>query len=163
MRSVGRRRYQLLISLIPLNCAISGNVALQASTLTTTAVSLKHVSQESFLRWWGEEMGASCYLGAATAALLGFIAFFASEMDLSFSVTIMISHFMSVLFAACMGTLSPLCSVLIFRRHSRKWSGQFETAIQDVVGSFASIFLSFQLLLLFGQGPIDESDMCGSS
>ena len=160
---VGRRRYQLLVSFIPLTSAISGNVGLQASTLTTRAISHEHVTEDNFFVWLMKELGASCYLGVGMGSLLGLIAFIASEMDVAFGLTILIAQFVSILTAGCTGTLAPLLFSFIFKRDSGKWGGPLETAIQDIVGSFAMVVLSYKILTWFGPGPIDPSDMCGGS
>jgi hypothetical protein len=50
----------------------------------------------------------------------------------------------------------------IFRKDSGKWGGPLETAVQDIVGSFAMIVISFHLLAFLGPGEIDAGDTCGS-
>jgi len=158
---VGRRRYQLLVSFIPLTSAISGNVGLQASTLTTRAISHEHVTEGNFMLWLGKEMGAACYLGVGMGCLLGFIAYMASGMDIAFGITILIAQFVSIVTAGCTGTLAPLLFSFIFKRDSGKWGGPLETAVQDIVGSFAMVVISYRILLWLGPGPIDPSDVCG--
>ena len=60
---IGRRKYTTLISLLPLIGAISGNVGLQASTLTTRAISHVQVRVDNYLAWLGKEIVAAAYLG----------------------------------------------------------------------------------------------------
>jgi Mg/Co/Ni transporter MgtE len=93
-------------------------------------------------------------------ALLGSIAFFASLYDFAFAVTIFLAQFISIVTAGCTGTFAPLLFSFIFRRDSGKWGGPLETAIQDIVGSFAMVIISYHILLLLGPGPIDPSDVC---
>jgi len=50
---------------------------------------------------------------------------------------------------------------LIFKRDSGKWGGPLETAIQDIVGSFAMVVISYKILGFLGTDPIDPSDVCG--
>jgi len=158
---LGRTRYQLLVGFIPLTSAISGNVGLQASTLTTRAISHTHVTQSSYTPWFSKEVGAAAYLGIAMGFVIGLIGFFASGMDFGFGATLMIAQFISTVTAGCTGTIAPLLFTFIFQRDAGKWGGPLETAIQDIVGSFSMVVISYHLLRLFGTGPIDPSDMCG--
>lgn len=160
---IGRSRYQLLMGFIPLTSAISGNVGLQASTLTTRAISHCHVTAESYLPWFAKEIGAACYLGLGMGLLLGSIAFFASQMDFAFGLTILLAQFISIVTAGCTGTFAPLLFSFIFKRDSGKWGGPLETAIQDIVGSFAMVVISYKILKFLGPGPIDPDDVCGSA
>jgi magnesium transporter len=160
---VGRKKYNLLIGLLPLTSAISGNVGLQASTLTTRAISHAHVTQKSYTSWLFKEIGAALYLGIGMGTILGGIAYFASGYDQSFAITIFTSQFVSILTAGITGTLAPLLFTFIFHRDSGKWGGPLETAVQDIVGSFAMMILSYKILLLFGPRHIDPDDMCSAS
>lgn len=160
---IGRRRYQLLIGFLPLTSAISGNVGLQASTLTTRAISHLHVRPDSYITWLLTEIGASLYLGMGMGLGLGSIAFCAAGFDISFGLTIAIAQVLSVLTAGCTGTLAPLLFSFIFRRDSGKWGGPLETAVQDIVGSFAMVVVSYHILLVLGPGPIAPEDVCGSA
>ncbi|ACI65628.1 predicted protein [Phaeodactylum tricornutum CCAP 1055/1] len=159
---IGRRRYHLLVGFIPLTSAISGNVGLQSSTLTTRAISHFHVTESSFIPWLMREIGAAACLGCGMGIIMGIIAFIASEMDLAFGVTIFIAQIISILTAGLTGTLAPLLFSFIFRKDSGKWGGPLETAVQDIVGSFAMIVISFHLLAFLGPGEIDAGDTCGS-
>ena len=158
---IGRHRYQLLIGFLPLTSAISGNVGLQASTLTTRAISHSHVTAKQYFRWLFDELAAAFYLGLGMGSLLGSVAFAASMYDTAFGVTIFIAQVLSIVTAGFTGTLAPLIFSFIFRRDSGKWGGPLETAIQDIVGSFAMVILSYHVLKFLGPGPVDEFDMCG--
>jgi len=94
--------------------------------------------------------------------LLGSIAFVASGFDHAFGLTIMFAQFISIVTAGATGTFAPLLFSFIFQRDSGKWGGPLETAIQDIVGSFAMVIISYHLLTLLGPGPVDPSDMCGT-
>jgi Mg/Co/Ni transporter MgtE len=157
---VGRNKYHLLIGFLPLTSAISGNVGLQASTLTTRAISHSHVTAQSYMPWLVKEVGCAFYLGLGMGALLGTIAFFASGKDFAFGLTIMLAQFLSILTAGVTGTFAPLLFSFIFHRDSGKWGGPLETAIQDIVGSFLMVVVSYQILKFLGPGPIDPSDVC---
>jgi len=160
---IGRRRYHLLIGFLPLTSAISGNVGLQASTLTPRAISHAHVHSHAFRRWVTMEVGAALYLGFGMGVLLGSIAFIASEYDFAFGVTILVAQILSIVTAGLTGTLAPIMFSFVFQRDSGKWGGPLETAIQDVVGSFAMIVVSYHILKLLGPGPLDPFDICGPS
>jgi Mg/Co/Ni transporter MgtE len=157
---LGRSRYHLLLGFLPLTSAISGNVGLQASTLTTRAISHSHVTADSYRPWFLREVGVSACLGLGMGSVLGTIAYFASGRDLAFGVTILIAQFVSIVTAGITGTFAPLLFSFIFKRDSGKWSGPLETAIQDIVGSFAMIVLSYHVLVLLSSGDVDPSDRC---
>ena len=159
---IGRTKYQLLLGFLPLSSAISGNVGLQASTLTTRAISHSQVTVSNYKSWLVKEIGAALYLGFAMGCFLGLIAFVASGYSFPFALTVMIAQFISILTAGCTGTFAPLLFTFIFERDSGKWAGPLETAIQDIVGSFAMVIISYQLLLWLGPFEISENDMCGA-
>jgi Divalent cation transporter len=157
---IGRSRYQLLIGFLPLSSAISGNVGLQASTLTTRAISHSQVTVTNYGLWLSTEIGAAVYLGLGMRAMLGSIAFVASGCDPAFGLTISVAQILSIVTAGLTGTIAPLLFSFIFKRDSGKWGGPLETAIQDIVGSFAMVIVSYHVLLLLGPGPIDPTDVC---
>ena len=95
-------------------------------------------------------------------AMLGSIAYVASGFDLAFGTTICISQLLSVVTAGLTGTVAPLLFSFIFKRDSGKWGGPLETAIQDIVGSFAMVIVSYHILKFLGPGPIDPNDVCGA-
>lgn len=158
---IGRTKYQLLLGFLPLSSAISGNVGLQASTLTTRAISHGQVKVENYKKWLFKEIGAACYLGLGMGTFLGIIAFCASGYSVAFCLTVMIAQFISILTAGCTGTFAPLLFTFIFERDSGKWGGPLETAVQDIVGSFAMVIISYQFLLWMGPYDIAENDTCG--
>lgn len=158
---IGRHRYQLLIGFLPLTSAISGNVGLQASTLTTRAISHSHVTTRQYFGWLLDELAAALYLGLGMGFLLGSVAFVASMYDAAFGITIFIAQVLSIVTAGFTGTLAPLIFSFLFRRDSGKWGGPLETAIQDIVGSFAMVVLSYHILKFLGPGAVDEFDTCG--
>lgn len=157
---IGRTRYHLLIGFLPLTSAISGNVGLQASTLTTRAISHSHVTSTEFMPWFWDEVGAAACLGVGMGVVLGSLAFVGSGMDMPFAFTIFVAQFISIVTAGITGTFAPLLFSFFFRRDSGKWGGPLETAIQDIVGSFAMVVISYRILLLFGPHDIDPSDIC---
>ncbi len=156
---VGRRRYQLMMGFLPLSSAISGNVGLQASTLTTRAVSHDHVTKSSYMVWLVKEVAAAGCLGLGMGIVLGTYAYIVSGMDYAFGLTIFVAQFVSIVTAGLTGTLAPLIFTFIFHRDSALYGGPLETAIQDIVGSFAMVILSYQLLVFFGPMEITPDDI----
>lgn len=154
------RRYQLLVAFLPLTSAISGNVGLQASTLTTRAVSHLQITKHSYCVWLYKEIVAAAYQGFGMGAVSGIFAYIASGHDSAFGFTIFLAQFCSILTAGFTGTLAPLIFTFVFRRDSGQWGGPLETAIQDIVGSFAMVILSYHVLTFLGPHEISESDMC---
>jgi cation transporter-like permease len=160
---IGRSKYQLLMGLLPLSSAISGNVGLQASTLTTRAVSHGHVTPNTYKTWLVKEIGAALFLGLGMGAFLGVIAYMMSGSNFAFGVTVMTAQFVSILTAGCTGTLAPLVFSFVFGRDAGKWGGPLVTAIQDIIGSFAMVIMSYKILEFFGPMDVDAADVCGGS
>lgn len=158
---IGRSKYQLLMAFLPLASAISGNVGLQASTLTTRAISHNHVTSLSYMPWFITEIGVAFCLALSMGTLLGTLALFASGRDFAFALTIFVAQTISIVTAGCTGTLAPLLFSFIFQRDSGKWGGPLETAVQDIVGSFAMVVISYKILQFIGSSPVDPSDVCG--
>lgn len=93
-------------------------------------------------------------------AVTGTIAFIMGGLSVPFALSIMTAQFIGILTAGCTGTLAPLIFTFIFERDSGKWGGPLETAVQDVVGSFAMIVISYRIMLLFGPHDIAPNDTC---
>lgn len=158
---IGRTKYTSLIALLPIVSAISGNVGLQASTLTTRAISHGQVKVGNYASWLTKEIRAALYLGLAMGVVTGSIAFLMGGFSFAFALSIFTAQFVGILTAGCTGTLAPLLFTFIFERDSGKWGGPLETAVQDVVGSFAMIVISYRIMLLFGPYEIAPNDVCG--
>jgi Mg/Co/Ni transporter MgtE len=107
------------------------------------------------------ELQVAFFLGAAIGTVVGMVAYQASGFDFAFGLTIIIANLISVLTAGLTGTMAPLIFTFIFYRDSGKWGGPLETCIQDIVGSFVMVVLSYQILVWFGTADIDPSDTCG--
>ena len=157
---IGRKKYTTLMALLPIISAVSGNVGLQASTLTTRAVSHGQVRVDNFHGWLIKEITAAAYLGAAMGLLSAGISFFMGGWNFPFAVSIFTAQWIGIFTAGCTGTLAPLLFTFIFDRDSGKWGGPLETAVQDVVGSFAMIVVTYWIMSLFGPYDLDSSDMC---
>lgn len=87
-------------------------------------------------------------LGLGIGLVLGVIAYYASGFDITFAFVIFIANLLSVMMAGLTGTLAPLILSSFFHRNLGKWCGFFVLAIQDIVGTFFMVILSFQLLIL---------------
>lgn len=157
---IGRHKYTTLIALLPLISAISGNVGLQASTLTTRAISHAQVRVDNYTAWLGKEILAAMYLGIAIGTLIATMALVMGGYSFPFALSIFVAQFIGILTAGCTGTLAPLLFTFIFQRDSGKWGGPLETAVQDVVGSFAMIVVTYRIMLWFGPFELEPSDMC---
>lgn len=145
---------------LPLASAMSGNVGLQSNYLTTRAMSHSHVTATSYRSWFGAELGVAVCLGFCLGSALGVIAYFSSDQDVVFALTMMVTQFISIVVAGFTGSLAPLVFSLIFKRKVEEWGGPLETAIQDIVGSFAMVVLSYQILAWVGPASIAPDDMC---
>jgi hypothetical protein len=60
---IGRTNYTTLVALLPIVSAMSGNVGLQASALTTRAIGHGQLQVENYSSWMVKEIGAAVYLG----------------------------------------------------------------------------------------------------
>jgi Mg/Co/Ni transporter MgtE len=119
------------------------------------------VTLKNYSAWLRTEVGAAAILGLGMGSVLGTLGFILSGMDLPFGLTIFTAQFISILTGGLTGTLAPLIFSFIFRRDAGKWGGPLETAIQDIVGSFTMVVMSYRLLLLFSPMEVDPSDLCG--
>ena len=116
---IGRKKYTTLISLLPLISAIAGNVGLQASTLTTRAISHSQVRIDNYMTWLGKEIIAALYLGVAIGIVLASMSFYMTH-SFPFALSIFVAQFIGILTAGCTGTLAPLLFTFIFQRDSGK-------------------------------------------
>jgi magnesium transporter len=124
---IGHEKYQLLMAFLPLSSAISGNCGLQATTLSTRAISHAHVSKKQFLPWLWTELKVAGLLGLGIGAVIGVIAYQASGFDASFGLTIFFANVISILIAGLTGTLLPFLFTFVFQRDAGKWAGPIET------------------------------------
>lgn len=130
--------------------------------MATRAISHLHVTKENYLSWLLTELQVAAILGIGIGTVVGGIAYQASGFDFAFGFTIFFANLLSVLTAGLTGTIAPLLFTFIFHRDSGKWGGPIETAVQDIVGSFVMVIMSYRVLLWFGSPDIDPSDVCGS-
>jgi len=108
------------------------------------------------------EIGTGLWLGFGMGMIIGIFAFCISGYDAAFGVTIGIAQVLSIFTAGITGTSAPLIFTYLFHQDCGKWSGPIETAVQDIVGSFSMVVLSYHLLRLLGANTtISPDDVCG--
>lgn len=152
---LGLDRYTLLMAFLPLTSAISGNVGLQASTLTTRAISTKHCSRATLGKWFCTEIGAALILAVGCGFAVFVLAFLWTVLDkkkatdLGFAITIGLAQTFSISVAGVTGTLAPVLFSFVLKRDAGKWAGPLETAVQDIAGTFAVVYVAQWILLFF--------------
>jgi len=145
---IGPDRYALLMAFLPLTSAISGNVGLQASTLTTRAISHGDCCRGSYCRWLLKELSAAGLLSVFVGLVVGLVAWlwtwsaFEVGPDAGFALTVGFAQAFSIAIAGLTGTCAPLLFTFIFHGDAGKWAGPMETAVQDVAGSFAMVYVA---------------------
>jgi magnesium transporter len=157
---LGQSKYQLMMGLIPLSTAISGNVALQSSSLTIRAMNHGLIGRETYATWIFNEVGAAMYLGFAMGAFVSVIALLLSRFHFIFASVVLASQFLSIATASLTGTLTPLLCEYFFEHNGKKWGGAIETAIQDLIGSFVMIAMTYKILEWFGPLDAQASNSC---
>ena len=154
---IGQANYQLLMGLLPLSCAISGNVGLQASALTARAVVHGRVTPDSFKSWLLKEVATAALIGCGMGILIFAITFWVSSFHFPLAFSVTLGQLVSIVAAGCIGTLAPILSKLSFGRDSGKWETLILTVVQDIIAAFAMIVLTFRVLELFG--PLDAGSL----
>jgi len=144
---IGPDRYALLMAFLPLTSAISGNVGLQASTLTTRAISHGDCCRSSYRRWLLQEVSTAGHLAVFVGLVVGLVALlwtwsaFEVGPDAGFAMTVGFAQAFSIAVAGLTGTCAPLLFTFIFHGDAGKWAGPMETAVQDVAVSFAMVYM----------------------
>ena len=157
---IGREKLQILIGFFPMCSAISGNMGLQTSDLTTRAISEGHLTRDMYWRWVSKEVGASLLLGLGVGICISFVSMYLTSFDFAFGFSIMLVQFLSIVIGALNGSLAPIMFGIIFKADYGKWTNQLATAIQDVLVSFLMMILSYNILLLFSSQGVDPADTC---
>ena len=152
---IGQKRYQLLMAFLPLSTALSGNCGLQASTLSTRAISHLHVTRENYSTWLLTEVQVSGILGLAIGTIIGVMAYQMSGFDVNFAVVMCVANALGVLTSGFIGTLAPLVFTFIFHRDAGKWGGLLATSFQDIIGCFVMVSFSFHALKFLGTSESD--------
>jgi Mg/Co/Ni transporter MgtE len=151
---MGVKKYAILMAFLPLASAISGNVGLQCSTLTTRAISHSQVTVANFRQWMTKELMVASLLAVSVAAVVGSISALwvfslCGEFDPGFAITISFAQFLSIIVAGLSGSCGPLVFTFVFGKDSGKWAGPLETAIQDIAGAFCMTKVAVGLLKFF--------------
>lgn len=118
------------------------------------------MTKQNYLTWLWTELEVAALLGIGIGVVVGAMAYQASGFDFAFGFTIFSANVISIVIAGLTGTMAPLVFSFIFHRDSGKWGGPIETAIQDIVGSFVMVVLSYKILLWLGPTNVDPSDVC---
>jgi Mg/Co/Ni transporter MgtE len=150
---IGLDRYTLLVAFLPLTSAIAGNVGLQASSLTTRAIALGHCTPRALRRWLLREVGAAVLLALACGLAVTIVASIWSTCygtsDLGFAITIGFAQIFSITIAGFTGSIAPLLFSFLVKSDPGKWAGPMETAVQDIAGAFAVVYIAQYMLLFF--------------
>ena len=160
---LGRRRYQILIAFVPVTCAISGNCGVQVCSLTSKAI--RHntrLTKATFYSWILSELYVSVLLGIVVGIILGLLAYLTGEFDLLLGAAIFSSICTGIILAGLGGTLAPLIFTFLFHRDSGRMGILLQTAIQDVVGTFTMLGLSYFIITQFGESNIDSNNLCAT-
>eukprot|EP00516_Mucochytrium_quahogii_P002725 CAMPEP_0203751796 /NCGR_PEP_ID=MMETSP0098-20131031/5812_1 /ASSEMBLY_ACC=CAM_ASM_000208 /TAXON_ID=96639 /ORGANISM=" , Strain NY0313808BC1" /LENGTH=291 /DNA_ID=CAMNT_0050641687 /DNA_START=261 /DNA_END=1132 /DNA_ORIENTATION=+ len=148
---IGHKRYTLLMAFLPITSAISGNVRLQCSTLTTRAISHSQVRPDNYKYWLLDELLVAAWLSIGVSFAMATISAIWTyslfhQVDIGFAITIFISQLISVITAGLTGTSAPIVFTLFFGRDSGKWAGPLETAVQDIAGAWAMTYVATWIL-----------------
>lgn len=142
---VGPDRYTLLMAFLPLTSAISGNVGLQASSLTTRAISHGSCDKTTYCSWMRLEVATAGLLSIATGFAVALLALVWTWVqfpgpDIGFALTVGVSQAFSIIVAGITGSIAPVIFSFIFHGDAGKWAGPMETAVQDVAGAFGVVY-----------------------
>jgi Mg/Co/Ni transporter MgtE len=171
-RVLGRYHHQQLLSLMPLMAAISGNLGLQASQLTISAISHGQISASTLRDWIRSECLVSIWLGIGMGIGMGIVAFWCFRQDNSlgdfvFAWVVGMAQAISAIAAGCSASMSPFMLAWLLQHSWWKFSssqtinGLVERALQDVTTALLTTTLcysSFAILVALN-GP-EASDAC---
>lgn len=134
----------LLASFMPVISAISGNVGLQAAAIVVRGIDTGHVSLKTWSKQLAKELVTTALMAVACGLVLGTIGVIWSK-HLFFGIVIGGAMAMSMLTAACMGTIIPILSKKLGFDPATT-AGPFETAFQDIVGFGVFLWLASLLM-----------------
>ncbi|CAK4109318.1 unnamed protein product [Aphanomyces euteiches] len=141
------RTYPLLMSFMPVISAISGNVGLQSSSITTRALALGLVSTKDSWYAIGREMASGAVLGIVLGVITGIVAGLWQQWAV-FGIVVGVAQFLSIVTASLTGSAAPLIGKSL-HMDPATFAGPMETAIQDVVGNSFFLMLASVLLEYF--------------
>ena len=157
---VGRKRYQLIMGLVPLSNAIAGSAGLQASAMTTRAIVRGLVTTDSYSSWFCSEFGVAVYLALMMSFLVGFVSLLGTGFDIMFSVTMLLAQFLSILIAGCSGTCAPFLYSFVGGHNSCWWLEPIQASLQDIVGTLSMVVVSYYILLWTWPYSVEPEDSC---
>ncbi len=157
---LGRSAFFSWVGILFVGSAVSGNVGLQASTLTGRGIATGQVSLQNYSQWVFQEVGAAAYIGLGVGTLIGLMALAISGGNLWFGMIMMVAQAFSVLASGVIGTVAPLMIAYGFQGRAVHWTGLLETALQDVISTYTMAILSYKLLNLLGPYSMTPSDAC---
>ncbi|CAB9515798.1 magnesium transporter [Seminavis robusta] len=169
---LGRHYHELFLAFVPLLAAISGNMGLQSSQLTATAIVHGHVTSATLKDWVRSECSVSLLLGVGLGTVVGLasIVLFRDTKEhddgrtnasLVFGLVLGLSQTVSAIAAGCSGSLSPVfLSWLLKGSQGVEMNGVFERALQDVMSALLSSVICYILFALLVSPLEGASDGC---
>mmetsp|Transcript_17414 Transcript_17414/g.29753 ORF Transcript_17414/g.29753 Transcript_17414/m.29753 type:complete len:254 (+) Transcript_17414:933-1694(+) len=151
---VGQDRYALIMAFLPVTSAISGNVGLQCSSLTTRAISHVQVCPRTWWKWLRIELIVAALLGLAVFVVQLCVLTIWTKVsfgtpDMGIAITVAFAQFLTIVVAGATGTFAPMFFKFVLNRDAGKWAGPLETAVQDVVGAFCMTYVATWLMTAF--------------
>ena len=144
------------VGMIALVSAISGNVGLQASTITVRALSHGFVDSKNWARAVWRETLTSIYMGGLVSLATGALClWWSANMRLVFCVAA--AQFVAIVVAGFSGSISPLLFRLVLGKDPGEWAGPLETAVQDIASNFMLFVVMLRVLSFFyGLGWLEK-------
>jgi Mg/Co/Ni transporter MgtE len=92
--------------------------------------------------------------------LVGLLAFILSGFNTILATAILLAQSTSATASGLTGSVMPVLLESLLGHQAPKWSGLMVTAIQDVLSTFAMVFITVKLLTLFGVSSSDSEGAC---
>jgi len=89
--------------------------------------------------------------------LLWTVADASKEKDVGFAITVGFAQVFSIFVGGVTGTLGPAFFSFVCKRDAGKWAGPLETAVQDIAGTFAVVYIAQWVLIFFVQTGLSPS------
>jgi hypothetical protein len=156
--AVGRHRMTLWLAMVPVHLGVSSHIGLQASHVSTDAVSFRHVTLQGWATFWRTEVATGVVLGAVLGAVLGVMMLVVGDWQLAAAV--LVAQVASSTLAALVGPVVPWLATWLQRYESTNlWTAPLVTALVDLTCTIAWISVSI-LVLRPGSSDVDEMDTC---
>jgi hypothetical protein len=155
---VGRHRMTVWLSMVPVYLGLSSHIGLQASHVSTDAVSFRHVTLQGWPSFWRTEVATGAFLGAVLGSVLGLMMLIVGDWHLAAAVAV--AQVASSTLAAVVGPSVPWLAAWLERYESTNlWTAPLVTALVDLTCTIVWIAVSL-LVLRSGSSDVDEMDMC---